>query len=607
MAASVRIALAMALLALVAGCQQSLKIVDGLKAEKRTPPSRVVTLSTSPQGGEIVIEPIGRRVAGGTRIELPYGTYRLTAEKTGFRAGTLQLRLDGATPSPVEVPLGEGFALVTVNSEPAGALLSINGKTVGTTPLVTELSDDSHLFEVDLEGFRPRRRQVDVIAGQPVEVELVLQPLKRFAAIDIATQPAAALLRLDGELVGHSPLTLRQIPPGRHHLYAELIENGHSRLSAEIHLDLNSGEQRAVTLLLEERKPLLVRQSAIEPAVQGPDSADEDSLAALAPQPVEAPVIAAAAIPASSADEAVLALRLVDPLRADFTQRAFVESLFALLRIGDGVDFYADQQRVGGLRKQSGDADQAFFNQLAAAGIKVDNRVFPLARSSRKRLTDLLFRLYRQRGDYPLLELAGEQQPMDQSIQITRLAGDGEVVLLGEGQGLQVDGVRPVAQSAGLSLYRFAPADGEIKVRWLDRPGRLLVTAAASPAFRVEGSTKRLALREKRLLNLSSEPMANSVEEVTELSAGPEYRGWQKQRLVRMDDERVEGLEPLIEIGPHQRPGRYERTWIIRYRGPEGNGQRQMSLAYQVGDRSQSVVSDQFLRRDGFSRVGKVP
>lgn len=109
MAASVRIALAMALLALVAGCQQSLKIVDGLKAEKRTPPSRVVTLSTSPQGGEIVIEPIGRRVADGTRIELPYGAYRLTAEKTGYRVGTLQLRLDGATPSPVEVPLGEGF------------------------------------------------------------------------------------------------------------------------------------------------------------------------------------------------------------------------------------------------------------------------------------------------------------------------------------------------------------------------------------------------------------------------------------------------------------------------------------------------------------------
>ena len=291
----------------------------------------------------------------------------------------------------------------------------------------------------------------------------------------------------------------------------------------------------------------------------------------------------------------------------DFTQRAFVESLFALLRIGDGVDFYVDQRRVGGLRKQSDDGDRAFFNQLAAAGIKLDNRVYPLARASRKRLTDLLFRLYRQRGDYPLLELAGEQQPMDQSIQITRLAGDGEVVLLGEGQGLQVDGARPVAQSAGLSLYRFAPADGEIKVRWLDRPGRLLVTAAASPAFRVEGSTKRLALREKRLLNLSSEPMTNSVEEVTELSAGPEYRGWQKQRLVRMDDERVDGLEPLIEIGPHQRPGRYERTWIIRYRGPEGNGQRQMSLAYQVGDRSQSVVSDQFLRRDGFSRVGKVP
>ncbi|MDF1817201.1 MAG: PEGA domain-containing protein [Immundisolibacteraceae bacterium] len=607
MAASVRIALAMALLVFVAGCQQSLKIVDGHAAEKSPPLSRVVTLYTSPRGGEIVIEPLGRQVASGARTELPYGTYQLTAEKAGFRAGILRLRFDGATPSPVEVPLGEGFAQVTVDSEPAGALLSINGRTVGTTPLVTEISDDSHLFEVDLEGFRPLRRQVDVIAGQPVEVELVLQPLDRFAAIDIATQPAAALLRLDGELVGHSPLTLRQIPPGRHHLYAELIENGHSRLSAEIHLDLNSGEQRAVTLLLEERKPLLVRQAEIEPAVQDADSADEDSLTALAPQRVEPSVIVAAAIPALSADEAVLALRLVDPLRADFAQRAFVESLFALLRIGDGVDFYVDQRRVGGLRKQSDDAGRAFFNQLAAAGIKVDNSVFPLARASRKRLTNLLFRLYRQRGHYPLLELAGEQQSMDQSIQITRLAGDGEVVLLGEGQGLQVDGIRPVTQSAGLSLYRFAPADGEIDVRWRDRPGRLLVTAAASPAFRVEGTKKRLALREKRLLNLSSESMANSVEEVTELSAGPEYRGWQKQRMVRMGNEHEEGLEPLIEIGPHQRPGRYERTWIIRYRSPDGNGQRQMSLVYQVGDRSQSVLSDQFLRRDGFSRVGKVP
>jgi hypothetical protein len=134
----------------------------------------------------------------------------------------------------------------------------------------------------------------------------------------------------------------------------------------------------------------------------------------------------------------------------------------------------------------------------------------------------------------------------------------------------------------------------------------LLVTGADAVPFKTKNIPTGLALRQKQILHPLDKKIAASVEEIIELAAGPEYRGWQQQRLSRLDISQGVGPTPLIEIGPHQREGQYQRAWIVRYRDRSGQRQRQLSLAYQVGAQRHQVISNNFLRRDGFAKGRQV-
>lgn len=611
----VRSLLVAGLIALLAACQslpqlvqrppvpeaRLLKVDDVQLANRRT-----VIVKTIPAGGEVVIQPLGRQVLDGESIALDFGLYTLTASRSGYRSGNLQLRVDEAVLPIVSVPLGEGFASVHLISDPSAATVSVGKRRLGVTPLSVELGAQEHLLEVSLAGFETLSQPIHVVADQPQRVELVLQPGGNLATLEISTEPRAALIRLDGQLVGHSPMTLSNIPPGKHRLYAELIENSHSRLTGNMDLNLVANQHRQVNLSLDRQEVSFnARVAAAKAEATRPEGLA--LIPGVAQQaPLEVPVLTAPEVVRDNAgvaaDPQLLSVQLDESLRLDLSQRQFVTDLLVLLRIGDGFDFYQQQLKVGGFRKQQPLLSPELLRQLSAMGVDVREDVRPLSADSLYRLRNLVFDLYGQRGGYPLLELQDDQS-VEQTQQVRRVVGDGEIWVLGEySAGFDVAGSSPLAVGAGIGLYRLEPGDGVINISWRQRPGRLLVTAANSPVFAALAAPNRLALREKLILN----PLAGqSVNEVTELTAGPEFRGWRKHQLVKLDSDLAGGLEPLIEIGPHERAGNYRRAWIVRYRDQEGERQRQLSLAYQVGTQQEQVTSDEFLRRDGFSRFSQ--
>lgn len=616
----VRSLLVAGLIALLAACQslpqlvqrppvpdaRLLKVDDVQLANRRT-----VIIKTIPAGGDVVIQPLGRQVVDGESIALDFGLYMLTASRSGYRSGNLQLRVDDTVLPVVSVPLGEGFASVHLISDPSAATVSIGKRQLGVTPLSVELGAQDHVLEVSLAGFETLSQPIHVVADQPQSVELVLQPGGDLATLEISTEPRAALIRLDGQLVGHSPMTLSNIPPGKHRLYAELIENSHSRLTGNMDLHLVANQRRQVNLSLDRQEVSFNARVAAAKAEakrpeEGPTLAPGVDQWSAQQAPLELPALTAPEVVRDNAgiaaDPQLLSVQLDESLRLDLSQRQFVTDLLVLLRIGDGFDFYQQQLKVGGFRKQQPLLSPELLRQLSAMGVDVREDVRPLSADSLYRLRNLVFDLYGQRGGYPLLELQDDQS-VEQTQQVRRVVGDGEIWVLGEySAGFDVAGSSPLAVSAGIGLYRLEPADGVINISWRQRPGRVLVTAANSPVFATLAAPNRLALREKLILN----PLAGqSVNEVTELTAGPEFRGWRKHQLVKLDSDLAGGLEPLIEIGPHERAGNYRRAWIVRYRDPEGERQRQLSLAYQVGTQQEQVTSDEFLRRDGFSRFSQ--
>lgn len=109
---------------------------------------------------------------------------------------------------------------VAITSEPAGAVVTIDGTPSGVTPLSVTLDAGSHRIDV---GEGPERRGQDLIlaGGGAAAFHFGLLPIAAEAAaagggLHVTTEPAGARVFVDGEARGVSPLTLANLAVGDH-------------------------------------------------------------------------------------------------------------------------------------------------------------------------------------------------------------------------------------------------------------------------------------------------------------------------------------------------------------------------------------------------------
>lgn len=109
---------------------------------------------------------------------------------------------------------------VTINSEPSGSPVSIDGAERGHTPLTLSLEAGTYSITVGT-GEQSRTQRVNVTRGGDASVHLQL-PASSAAAVvstaslQIATEPAGARVWVDGEPRGVSPLTVGDLDAGEH-------------------------------------------------------------------------------------------------------------------------------------------------------------------------------------------------------------------------------------------------------------------------------------------------------------------------------------------------------------------------------------------------------
>ncbi|MEA2081049.1 MAG: SUMF1/EgtB/PvdO family nonheme iron enzyme [Pseudomonadota bacterium] len=182
-------------------------------------------LLATPMAVRITPEPASRSISGfppplslgGRLLALP-GHYRLHATLEGYRA--LQ--------KPLEVAMG-GFqefsfqmeelpGRVSVQIDPAVPFrLFVDDEPVATSAgSVAEIDRGVHQLRVETERYLPEQIQLDVAGlGKAQKLALTLRPA--WADVHISSQPPGALLRLDDQSVGTTPLDV-QILQGPHTL-----------------------------------------------------------------------------------------------------------------------------------------------------------------------------------------------------------------------------------------------------------------------------------------------------------------------------------------------------------------------------------------------------
>ena len=72
-------------------------------------------------------------------------------------------------------PLGKGQ--ISVNSIPMGAEVYLDGRRVAETPaIIKDVPSGKHVLEFRLEGYKPKRVEVEVKTGETTSVSVTLEP-----------------------------------------------------------------------------------------------------------------------------------------------------------------------------------------------------------------------------------------------------------------------------------------------------------------------------------------------------------------------------------------------------------------------------------------------
>ena len=195
---------------------------SGWKPELAVP----VTVTSEPSGATLEVN--GREVGvtpwtdlvtpGPADLRLTLQHYKKATERVRFAPQP------GGGVQTVRVPLAANFGTVSV-PEPAGAEVWLDGARVGVAPWTSgKLNPTAHEVEVRLgASHHAAKERFRLEAGEERTVRLAPRP--RLGAVQVLVVGAdggavKAEVRLDGRVVGRSPLVLEDVLVGRHSLEA---------------------------------------------------------------------------------------------------------------------------------------------------------------------------------------------------------------------------------------------------------------------------------------------------------------------------------------------------------------------------------------------------
>ena len=160
-----------------------------------------------------------------------------------------------------------------VTARPAGAAIFVDDVFRGLAPEngfleMDDLAPGLHALRVSGAGRQTVRQRVRLEAGSPKaavpHARIELQPLPR-AAVRVESTPPGALVLANGRPLGHTPLDLRGLEPGRHSFTLALDNH----LSQTLLRDLSAGDANPpVVADLQDRQHIMYRaRIAADPAL----------------------------------------------------------------------------------------------------------------------------------------------------------------------------------------------------------------------------------------------------------------------------------------------------------------------------------------------------
>jgi hypothetical protein len=158
-----------------------------------------VSFSSDPPGATIFdlkapAKPLGKTQSGVFRTNFPPGQYTFLAEYEGLdRVQSKPVQI--AMGSSISLPLSFNYGSIQIETEPAGAEVTIAGRRK-PTPFIYIQKPGPVSYRVELPYYDPEEGAKDLVAGKPIKVSLALKPKQ--VGIVLRSDPSGAVLSARG-------------------------------------------------------------------------------------------------------------------------------------------------------------------------------------------------------------------------------------------------------------------------------------------------------------------------------------------------------------------------------------------------------------------------
>jgi len=213
----------------------TLQLLPGLVSIDTVPPGASVKIDGEPAGQTPLVD-----------LPLEAGAHTLLVEAERYLPLTSELAVTGRNiPQQLELELAPAWAEITIDSQPQGAAILVDGEAAGTTPAVVEIIGGERQLILQLAGYADWQQALAVEPGQPLQLETVqLQPAA--GVLELASVPSGANVTLDGEFHGQTPLSLELSPDKAHRL--AVFKPGYRRYTGTVQLPAAGRDSQTIKL-----------------------------------------------------------------------------------------------------------------------------------------------------------------------------------------------------------------------------------------------------------------------------------------------------------------------------------------------------------------------
>ena len=187
----------------------------------------LLSLRTAPVAARVLVD--GKEIgdSNAKELEIPAGTHRLRLEAERFLPLEQELMVEGlGKQQSLSLSLAPGWGSYRLDTEPAGATITLDGAAIGTTPATLELMQGPRQLQIGLEGYRDESLFVEAKAGEARALDRMML-VRADARLKILSSPTGASITLDGAFRGVTPLEIALESGKPHELIA--FKAGHER------------------------------------------------------------------------------------------------------------------------------------------------------------------------------------------------------------------------------------------------------------------------------------------------------------------------------------------------------------------------------------------